>query len=98
MPVLAEHDQIHVELRKAYGTALARRAEIRVDETLSCRNWGQNTRLRLRWMGTLATLLLTAALLAPGSFMAALTALATVTLIMVAVTENLHYGAPPSGN
>lgn len=82
LPVLADEAQIHTQLCANYGPALARRAELRVDESLSCRTWNQFTQKRIRLAGSTLAALVILAVIMPQIIMGLLVALACITLAL----------------
>ncbi|MEP4199104.1 MAG: glycosyltransferase family 2 protein [Aliishimia sp.] len=80
LPVLADMDQIHPYICLAYGSALARRAELRVDEDLSCRTWTRFSNERLRLAGCVSAALVLLAVLAPQLLTMLLVGLSCLTL------------------
>lgn len=82
LPVLVGEAQLDAALMRAHGPALARRAETRVAEAMSCRTWERHGPARRRIAAAATLACAVAALLLPGAAMALLTALAGLLLLL----------------
>ncbi|MDW3222865.1 MAG: glycosyltransferase family 2 protein [Paracoccaceae bacterium] len=64
-PVIVDELQIQSHINRLYGAELAQKAEVRVPEVESCRNWGPSGQNRSVWASTICLLTLGALLWAP---------------------------------